>query len=235
MPDGSGGPPGFTVGDPPIAVALRHSSRARRMTLRVSGPQSMASLTIPPHVSLGEARDFALRQEGWLRRTLAKRPVVRSVGLGVMLPWRGEVLELAPGDGRGVRRDGRRLLIPGDSVRTGARALGWLRAEARADIALAVARYTALLGRSASGITLRDTRGRWGSCSAEGRLMFSWRLIMAPPSVLDYVVAHEVAHLRVMNHSPRFWSEVKRLKPDYEADRSWLRRHGPGLHAWDFA
>ncbi|MGR3434759.1 MAG: M48 family metallopeptidase, partial [Shimia sp.] len=81
---------------------------------------------------------------------------------------------------------------------------------------------------------LRDTRSRWGSCSAAGGLNYSWRLVMAPPEVLDYVAAHEVAHLAQMNHSPRFWAEVAGLMPGYEAPRGWLRRHGADLHRYRF-
>ncbi|MBE0554766.1 MAG: M48 family metallopeptidase, partial [Rhodobacteraceae bacterium] len=94
--------------------------------------------------------------------------------------------------------------------------------------------YAGLLGRRVTGITLRDTRSRWGSCTAAGRLMFSWRLIMAPPAVLDYVAAHEAAHLVEMNHSPAYWAVVGRIFPGWQAQRGWLRRHGPGLHALRF-
>jgi hypothetical protein len=83
-------------------------------------------------------------------------------------------------------------------------------------------------------ITLRDTRSRWGSCTADGALMYSWRLILAPPSVLDYVAAHEAAHLVEMNHSARFWALVERLCPDWQAERAWLRREGAALQAWRF-
>jgi predicted metal-dependent hydrolase len=98
-----------------------------------------------------------------------------------------------------------------------------------------VAHHARRLGRAPRGISLRDPRARWGSCSADGNLMFSWRLALAPSAVLDYVVAHEVAHLAELNHSSRFWAEVGRLCPGYEAQRVWLRRHGPDLHAFDFA
>ena len=99
----------------------------------------------------------------------------------------------------------------------------------------AVDRHAAGLGRSAGRIRLADPRARWGSCTASGDLMFSWRLIMAPVDVLDYVVAHEVAHLAELNHSPRFWAVVRRLCPGYEPARDWLRRHGAELHRHDFS
>ncbi len=95
--------------------------------------------------------------------------------------------------------------------------------------------HAARLGRGYRSLTLRDTRSRWGSCSAAGGLMFSWRLILAPPEILDYVAAHEVAHLAEMNHSPAFWRVVAGLCPDYARHRAWLRKHGQTLHAYDFS
>jgi predicted metal-dependent hydrolase len=95
-------------------------------------------------------------------------------------------------------------------------------------------RYAAQVGRKHAGLTLRDTRSRWGSCSAAGKLMFSWRLAMAPPEVLDYVAAHEVAHLVEMNHAPAFWAVVARLMPDYQRHRNWLKQNGATLQAIRF-
>ena len=94
--------------------------------------------------------------------------------------------------------------------------------------------YAAKIGRRVTRVTLRDTRSRWGSCTAEGALMYSWRLVMAPPEVLRYVAAHEVAHLVEMNHSHRFWAVVEGLYPDWQAQRAWLHRHGGALHSLRF-
>ena len=94
-----------------------------------------------------------------------------------------------------------------------------------------MARHSATLGVKAKSITMRDTTSRWGSCSSSGALNFSWRIIMAPPEVLDYLAAHEVAHLREMNHSDRFWALVAETCPNFEAHKAWLRTHGTGLHA----
>jgi predicted metal-dependent hydrolase len=108
----------------------------------------------------------------------------------------------------------------------------FLEREAKRDLQAAVARHTAALGIPARRITVRDTRSRWGSCSAKGYLNFSWRLILAPPFVLDYLAAHEVAHLKEMNHSPRFWREVHALCPRTEEAERWLKRHGTDLHRY---
>ncbi|MGB5557542.1 MAG: M48 family metallopeptidase, partial [Paracoccaceae bacterium] len=126
------------------------------------------------------------------------------------------------------------LLVPGAPEQAAARIRAFLKLAARDRLNVAVDRYADLAGRRVSNITLRDTRSRWGSCTSDGRLMFSWRLIMAPPRVLDYVAAHEVAHLVEMNHSPAYWAVVRRIYPDYEVQRRWLRAHGQKLHAVRF-
>ena len=124
--------------------------------------------------------------------------------------------------------------MPGPPAQVPARLKGFLRAQARADITAAVRAHSARLGRPFARLSLRDTRSRWGSCSAEGNLMLSWRLVMAPPAVLDYVAAHEVAHLVELNHSPRFWALVERLCPDHATQRRWLAENGTALHRYRF-
>jgi hypothetical protein len=108
----------------------------------------------------------------------------------------------------------------------------WYRREARRRIEVAVAREAARLGVDHAGISIRDGRSRWGSCSARGALSFSWRLVVAPTSVLDYVVVHELCHRRELNHSARFWRLVDAAWPGWRRDASWLREHGAELHAY---
>jgi predicted metal-dependent hydrolase len=127
------------------------------------------------------------------------------------------------------------LMIPGRRVDLPVRTGAFLQEAARAACAASVSRHASALGREAGRISLRDPRARWGSCTSAGDLMFSWRLVLAPMAVLDYVVAHEVAHLAELNHSPRFWARVRAICPDFSRQRTWLRQHGPGLHAWDFS
>jgi predicted metal-dependent hydrolase len=135
---------------------------------------------------------------------------------------------------RRLRHECSTLHVPGPMSAVSGRVAGFLRESARAACAEGVARHAAALGRHPGRISLRDPRSRWGSCTSRGDLMFSWRLAMAPAAVLDYVVAHEVAHLAEMNHSQRFWAAVARLCPDHAGPRDWLRRNGAGLHAYDF-
>jgi predicted metal-dependent hydrolase len=177
---------------------------------------------------------FARAQEGWLRETLAAMPVRAGVGIGSVIPVEGRLLRLEPAGGRGVRVEGEALLIPGDPAQAGVRAGAFLKALARDRLVAASDRHAAVIGRQVARVTLRDTRSRWGSCAADGALMYSWRLVMAPPAVLDYVAAHEVAHLVEMNHSPRFWAVVERLYPGWQVQRKWLHAEGQALHGCRF-
>ena len=222
-------------GNPPVELSLRRSPRARRISLRVSGLDGRVTLTLPRGVPEVEALDFARTKVDWLRAQLAQRPVTVAVTHGLELPLEGRVMRIAQGTGRRVVPDGTTLHVPGGPDTAGARLEGWLKARARDRLAAASDHYAGLLGQGYSRITLRDTRSRWGSCSSSGALSYSWRLIMAPPEVLDYVAAHEVAHLAEMNHSPAFWAVVSDLMPGYGAQRAWLRREGGALHRYRFS
>ncbi|MGL6210838.1 MAG: M48 family metallopeptidase [Paracoccaceae bacterium] len=222
-------------GPPPVEITLRRSARSRRFSLRVSRLDGRVTLSLPLRAREAEAMAFARSQEGWLRAALAKMAVPAGVGIGSVLPVEGRMLTVAPGSGRSVRVEGEVLLVPGDPLQVGARVAGFLKALARERLVAASDRHARTLGVDFTGITLRDTRSRWGSCSAQGGLMYSWRLIMAPPAVLDYVAAHEVAHLVEMNHSAAFWAVVARLYPGWKVQRAWLHSHGQTLHSFRFA
>lgn len=221
-------------GEPAIAVTLRRSTRARRLSLRVSRLDGRVTLTLPRGACEAEALAFARDRADWVRGVLARSAPVVAVVPGCLLPVAGRMLRLTPAPVRSARVADGALLLPPDPVRAGARAAAFLRLEARAALAAAADRHAAALGCRHAGIVLRDTRSRWGSCTHDGRLMFSWRLAMAPPEVLDYVAAHEVAHLREMNHAPAFWAVVARLMPDYARHRAWLKREGDVLLRYDF-
>ncbi|MDQ2066150.1 SprT family zinc-dependent metalloprotease [Xinfangfangia sp. CPCC 101601] len=224
-------------GDPPIEVHLRRSAQARRFSLRVSRLDGKVTLSLPTRAREREALAFLAGQEGWLRRTLGEMPESQraGVGIGSLVPVEGRMLELVQGTGRAIKVDGDQLLVPGDPARAGVRLQAWLKVLARDRLAIASTRYAAQLGRSYARLSLRDTRSRWGSCSHDGTLMYSWRLIMAPPSVLDYVAAHECAHLIEMNHSPAFWAVVESIYPNWQRQRGWLHDQGSSLHRYRFA
>ena len=217
-------------GIPPIPLTLRRSARARR----ISQLDGRVTLTMPKRLRESEALAFAREKEAWIRKHLEARGTDVAVTLGAELPLGGRVVRIVPGQGRRVVLAGDTLAVPGPADRVPARLLAHLKELARDRLAGACDDYASLLGKPYTRLTLRDTRSRWGSCTSDGGLMFSWRLILSPPEVLDYVAAHEVAHLAQMNHSPAFWNEVTRIYGDYSAPRAWLRRQGGDLHRYRF-
>ncbi|WP_425091725.1 M48 family metallopeptidase [Tropicimonas sp. S265A] len=221
-------------GDPKLRVLLRVSARARRFTLRVSRLDGQVTLTMPKGAARQDAVAFAEAQSGWIARQLARHTPSEKVGFGVQVPVEGRLARVVPTDARRGDLAGDLIEVPRKAPAAGAHVEALLKAYARDRLQAASTRYAETLGRRYASLTLRDTRSRWGSCSSEGKLMYSWRLIMAPPEVLEYVAAHEVAHLAEMNHSPAFWGTVDRLYPNYEAPRAWLRREGAGLHRYRF-
>ncbi len=217
-------------GNPPVEVLLRRSAQARKLSLRISRLDGRATLTLPNRVPEREGVAFLRERETWLRGHLSGiEPEVR-VALGGTVPFRGADLPLMAGGVKRARLVDGALMLPDDPAMTGKRVAAFLKLQARDALAEASDRYADALGRPYGRISLRDTRSRWGSCSSAGDLMYSWRLVMAPPQVLDYVAAHEVAHLQHMDHSPRFWAAVERLFPDHKPCRKWLRVHGGSLH-----
>jgi predicted metal-dependent hydrolase len=221
-------------GNPPIPLHLKMSARARRISLRVSGLDGRVVLTSPIGVPEEQALDFAHEKADWIRAQIADQPDMIRVGLGVTLPVDGQLRTIVAGPGRRVVMQADQLLVPGPEERVRARLVGFLKQLARDRLVAASDHYADVLGKPYQGVTLRDTRSRWGSCSSAGGLMYSWRLVLAPPAVLSYVAAHEVAHLAHMNHSRSFWQEVEKIHGPYEAPRNWLRQNGAGLHRYRF-
>ena len=224
----------FKIGNPPIAVELRRSKRAKRLSLRVSRLDGRVTLTMPDRAPEKEALDFVQTREDWLRKHLGGITEIQTPTLGGTVLYRGEDMPIiAANVRRAIYRDGA-LAVPDDPDVVASRVKAFLRLRARDVLAAASDKYAAEVDRSYTRLSLRDTRSRWGSCSSKGVLMYSWRLIMAPPAVLDYVAAHEVAHLVEMNHSQAFWDVVADLMPDYKTHRKWLRDHGNQLHRISF-
>ncbi len=220
-------------GNPPIDVTVRRSARARRLSLRVSRLDGKVTLTLPTRSPLREGIDFLETREIWLRQNLIGLAPEAMVQAGGTVRYLGEELDVVAGQvKRTTIKDGALHVPAADTA--GVRAKAFLKLRARDELAVASDRYATMVGRSYSRLSIRDTRSRWGSCSSEGVLMYSWRLIMAPPAILDYVAAHEVAHLVEMNHSNAFWAVVAEICPDYEMHRAWLRKNGDVLHRVNF-
>lgn len=225
-----------SVGARDVSIKVRRNARAKRYTLRLSAAADGATVTIPARGSLREAKAFVHRHLDWLAGKLAPAGA-GGVAAGALVPVRGVPHRIRPAKAvRGlvktaIDEDGApALVVPGDPAHLARRIEAHLRALARADLGEAVARHAAAIGVRPKAIRLKDTTSRWGSASSSGTLSFSWRLAMAPPFVLDYLAAHEVAHLREMNHSDRFWALCRRLAPRTEEARDWLKAHGRSLH-----
>ncbi len=220
-----------------VTLAVRRSKRARRILLRIDRNARRAELVLPPGVSVADGRRFAETKALWLLNRLALLPEGLPFAPGATVPILGTgcLLVHNPAGRAGVVRDGDRLMVSGHGDFFARRVRDWLKREARRRIGELAHAKAARIGRKIARVSVRDQQSRWGSCSTTGNLNFSWRLILAPAEVLDYVVAHEVAHLAEMNHSARFWELVDMLSDHAESSCKWLRTHGPGLHAYGAA
>ncbi len=221
------------------AVCLRRHRQARRYTLRIQAATREVILTIPPRGTLKEAREFAQKHGGWIAARLGRLPEAAPFAHGVVVPLRGLPHRIAHRHGaRGTvwTEQGAggewQLCVAGHAAHVDRRLDDFLRREAKRDLEAASRRFARDLGLAIRRVTVRDQSSRWGSCSTTGMLSFSWRLIMAPGHVLDYLAAHEVAHLVEMNHSAKFWRLVHRLCPDHARAKAWLDAHGADLHRY---
>ena len=220
-------------------VRIRRHRQARRYTLRIHAASREVVLTMPPRGSLREAKEFAQKHGGWIAARLHRLPEAAPFADGATLPLRGVAHRIVHRPGmRGTvwtepGRDGESLLcVAGAAPHIGRRVGDFLRREAQRDLEAASRRAAEGLGVMVGRISVRDQSSRWGSCSTTGVLSYSWRLILAPAFVLEYLAVHEVAHLVEMNHSPRFWRLVHGLCPDSKRAKIWLDLHGADLHRY---
>lgn len=215
----------------PVPLHVTHNRRARRLGLRICMATRAVQLTLPPRQSLARVQRFLADNRGWLEAQAAQRllPPVPFVP-GACLPVAGASLRLQCGSGRVVQQQGGALLVPGAGAVYDARVRRWLKQQAQARLAAESRAVAGRIGRQPADVRVGDFRSRWGSCSADGRIAYSWRLILAPEFVRQSVVAHEVAHLAEMNHSPRFWAlATELLGTSHAPARQWLRRHAAEL------
>jgi hypothetical protein len=219
-----------------VEIAVKVSKRAR--SFRLSLPAAGPVLTLPEGARWVDAEAFLDRHRHWLAARLPRTAPAQRLAAGSSVPLRGQPHAIvATGALRGrVEQadgaDGPVLLVPGEDAHQPRRLYDWLKAQALADLNAQSLFHAARLDVSVKQIRLRSQSSRWGSCSSSGNINYNWRLILAPPFVLDYVAAHEVAHLVEMNHSPAFWATVKRTLPEMERGRAWLKAHGRDLMAW---
>jgi predicted metal-dependent hydrolase len=200
------------------SVRLRRHRRARRYTLRIHPSDREAILTMPPRGTLADAKDFARRHGAWIAARLGRLPKAAPFHSGTVVPLRGVPHRI--------------LCVAGAVEHIDRRVHDFLKREARKDLQKAAQSYAQALGVKVKRLSIRDQSSRWGSCTSAGSLSFSWRLILAPAYVLDYLAAHEVAHLVEMNHSARFWRVVAKVCDHVERAKTWLDTHGNDLHRY---
>lgn len=214
-----------------IPLLVRRNRQARRVVLRIDVEAGGIALTLPGRTALAEGLALAHERADWVIRCLDKLPARIPFVDGAIVPLLGRdtAIRHAPGTRHGVQHVGNQLWVSGAAEHLPRRVSDWLRREAKREIALRAQPMAERIQRTITGLTVRDTRSRWGSCTPDGKLSFCWRLILTPEWVLDYVVAHEVAHLAHLNHGPKFWQTVKSLGVRPEQARAWLDVHAERL------
>ena len=218
----------------PTPIHVRRSARARRMSLKVDPAHHGATLVLPSRVPNHVAMAFIADHLGWLKARIDALPTPVPFAPGMEIPLLGEphVLRPAPGARRGVWAEEGGIHVSGPPDFFERRVADFLRAEAKRRILACAEPLAAQLGVSFKAVRIGDPKSRWGSCNSKGTLAFSWRLVLAPERVLTYVVAHELSHLKEMNHSPRFWAWVRSLTPDADSSRRWLKTNGGALYRY---
>lgn len=222
-----------------VPLSFREHPTAKRLIMRVT-PTGGVVVTMPRRTARRTVLEFVERHKGWAASRLTERQTPVRIADGGSLPFRGGTLRLAHKPAvraTRLRQDADAdpvLEVGGEVAFMGRRVRDFLARQARADLLAAVARHAQTVGRQPRAIAIKDTVSRWGSCTADRRLSFSFRIVMAPPSVLDYLAAHEVAHFVHMNHSAEFWALCRTLCPHTEESRRWLKSEGTTLQAIEF-
>lgn len=232
------------LSDRSLPLTIVKNERAKRMTLRIEAGGKAVHVTTPPSTSQDEAMQFVERYLGWIEKRISRLPPPQDTPMlkaGVFIPILGQPYEIIHSHGRGTveiipddNKKGGKIIVYGDSTYIPRRISDALKKQAAQVIAPLVVKHSAVVGRKPTSIRYKDTRSRWGSCSADGHLSFSWRIAMAPFGVINYLVAHETAHLIEMNHGTHFWSLCEKLCPNAKQYQAWLKRNGQALHAIEF-
>ena len=228
------------VGERSLTLRVTESARASRLTLRIETGGRALKMTVPPGMPTREVESFLSRHQGWLEAKLAKYPDKPKLRPGVKLPLRGvpHLIVHEPARRGSVEQasdeDGPYLMVHGERAHLGRRLQDYLKKQAKNDIEPMALQLALQCGKKVKSIRFKDTKSRWGSCTSDGSLAFSWRIMMAPKAVLNFLGAIKFAHLTEMNHGPKFWRLCKELCPEMDKAKAWLKRNGPALQAIEF-
>jgi predicted metal-dependent hydrolase len=226
--------PTVTIDGRTLPVTIKTARTSRRLSLRVNAMTDGLLVVMPPGLTTRDALRFVTEKTDWIRARLHAMPPRIPFEPGQSVPVLGasHVIAHDPTARRGVWTEAGTLWVSGQAEHVPRRVRDYLVRHARDSIVPRAHAHARTLGKRVTRVTVRDTRSRWGSCSSSGALSFSWRLVLAPEQVLDYVVVHEVAHMVELNHSDRFWNLVTELMPDNAGPRHWLKQHGTSLHRY---
>lgn len=229
-----GAPARVVIGEREVPFMVRRNNRARRLLLRVETTTGVVVLTLPKRASLADGMRFVHANAGWALARLERLPAALPFADGAAVPIRGtaHIIRHRPGVRGTAWLEGGELHVAGRPEHVARRVRDFLVRTAREEFARRARELALRTGRAPGRVSIRDGKSRWGSCASNGNLAFSWRILMAPEPVIDYLIAHEVGHLRHMNHGPGFWALVGELAQDVEGARRWLRRHGAELHRY---
>lgn len=223
------------VGEELLPLVIKRHAKAKRICLRYNPTDHNISLTLPRHAKVNDGLRFLNQKSEWLVDTLQDMPCQKQIKPGVVIPLLGNRIRIKHDESmrrNWMMKDGV-LYVSGPREEFAERVTDALKAIGKKTLTDLSHRYAGKVGRRVNRVSVRDTRSRWGSCSSTGNLSFSYRLVFAPREVMEYVVAHEVAHLRHMNHSDAFWRAVEFITPNYEVAKDWLKLHGKDLYRFN--
>ncbi len=223
----------FLDDDPDLEIFLRKTINSRRITLRISALDGKITMTGPSHLDFEEFKNFAESKKSWLRSKKGSFEPLIFVSNGIKIPILGTETKVLSGKVQKPKKIAN-ILYVNKKLPVSKQVKNYLTEICGVHLKNICNEFAKRLGSKFYKISLRDTRSRWGSCSNEANLMFSWRLVMAPEDILTYVAAHEVAHLKHMNHSKEFWETLEFLFGPYEKQKIWLKQNGPSLHRYKF-
>ena len=216
-------------------LKVNKSARAKKLTLRIDSKERIVVLTLPRYCSQKKAFEFIKNHEEWVKTTLQKLPERRLFFNGEKISLFGKEIKIqhAPERRLGVKLEGETLLVSGEKEFLHRRIKDYIKKKAKDEFYKRSKKYAQKLGEEIHDITIKDTKSRWGSCSSLNNLNYNWRISLAPEFVINYLIVHEVAHLKHQNHSNSFWQCVERLCPDYEQGERWLKEHGKELYGYE--